>query len=229
MQLVRNYDDSLAVVPHSAKHRKELLGLLRGKHRGRLVKYKYIRASVKHLDYLDRLLLGNRHFVYFFIRVYLKAVLLAYLLDFSGRTADIIVLLFLKTQNDIFRRAENIDQLEMLMNHSDTVAERVTRGAYYNLFTVYKYLSVVRKVNTSYHIHKRGFSAAVLTQNRQYLAAVHRQVDIAVGYNAAEGFCYIFQFNSRTVAHASSPSVCQIRKNKLPNNTAVHFYGFEIS
>ena len=56
MKLVRNNYYGFSVLFHFAEDRKKTLGLLRSKHRSRLVKNENVRTSVKDLDYLNRLL-----------------------------------------------------------------------------------------------------------------------------------------------------------------------------
>ena len=153
----------LAVVAHTAKHGKKLLCLLRGKHRSRLVKNKYIRSAVQHLYYLDRLLFRNRHFIYFFIRVYVEAVFFAYFLNPRRYLFNIVASFFLKTEHYVFRRGKHVYKLKVLVYHTDLIVKRVLRGAYNRLHAVYKYLPLVRIIYSRKHIHKRGLAAAVFT------------------------------------------------------------------
>ena len=94
--------------------------------------------------------------------------------------------MFLKSQNNVFRCSENIHQFEMLMDHSDTQFEGVTRGTNDNLTAIYKYLSLIRKVDAGQHVHQRGLSAAIFTQQRQYLTTIDIEPDFIIGQNSTE-------------------------------------------
>ena len=65
-------------------------------------------------------------------------------------------------QRDVLRRVEHVHQLEVLVNHADFVFKRVLRRADHRLFAVDERLPFVGKINPGDHIHKSGFSAAVL-------------------------------------------------------------------
>ena len=81
---MRDDDDGLSGVAHIAQHGEKLVRLLRGENCGRLVEDEYIRAAVERLDDLDSLLLGNGHIVDLLLRIHLKAVGGAYLIDSRG-------------------------------------------------------------------------------------------------------------------------------------------------
>ena len=179
--------DSLAVVAHAAQDVKEFERLLRGENGSGLVKNKDVRASVKHLDYLNGLLLRDGHFVYLLVRVNVEAVLLAYLFDALGGLLDVEFAL-VKSENDVLRCREHVHELEMLMDHAYFVVERVLGGADDYLFAVDENLTVIRIVDSGDHVHQRCFSGAVLAENGEYLTAVDGQTYILVGDDASEAF-----------------------------------------
>ena len=74
------------------------------------------------------------------------------------------------------------------MNHADFIAESVFRRTDYYLLTVDEDMTGVGIVDAGNHIHQRRFAAAVLSENRENLAAVYGKIDILVGDHVAEGF-----------------------------------------
>ena len=187
MQLVRDDDDRLAVVAHPAQDAEQLLGLLRGEHGGRLVEDEDVRAAVEHLDDLHRLLFGDRHLVDLLHRVDLKAVLLADLLDAPRRLLQAETPAVLKTEDDVFGGGEDINQLEVLVNHADAVCKCVLRRTDDDRLPVDEDLARIREIDARDHVHQRGLAAAVLTEDGEDLAAVDLQADVVVGDDAAEG------------------------------------------
>ena len=185
VQLVCNNNNRFALVAHTTENVKQLFRLLRGKHGGGLIKNKYVRTAVEYLQYLYRLLLGNAHIVDLLVGIHYKAVFLGkrdYLLSRGGKR--IFVLIY--AEDDILGRRKYIDELEMLMYHSDLVTERIFRGADNDGFSVDINLSLVGIVNTRYHIHKSGLAAAVFAEYRKYLAVKHVKVNILICNYAAK-------------------------------------------
>ena len=92
----------------------------------------------------------------------------------------------------------------MLMNHADFIVESVFWGLDDNLVAVDKNVTLIGEIYTRNHIHQGGFTASVFAEKRQYFTAVHRQVDIAVGHDAAESFGYAAKLYCN-IAHKISP------------------------
>ena len=142
----------------------ELVRFLRCEHGGGLIKDEDIRPAVEDFDDLDRLLLRNGHIVNFLIRVDVKAVLVADVLDFLARLGDIE--LTFEAENDVLRRGEEIDELEVLVDHADAVFERILGGGDRYRFAMNVDLPLIGEVDTGEHIHQRGLAAAVFAQQR---------------------------------------------------------------
>ena len=193
VHLVRDDDDSLAVVAHAAQDGEELVRLLRGEHGSRLVEDEDVRAAIERLDDLDRLLLGHGHIVDLLVRVEVEAVALADAADARGRGLEIE--LFLETERDIFSGSEDVDQLEVLVDHADAVAVGIARGADDDLLAVDEDLSLVGEVNAREHVHERGFAAAVFAEQRQDLAPVDIEPDAVIGDDGAEALGDVAHFD----------------------------------
>ena len=193
VHLVRDDDDGLAVVAHAAQDGEELVRLLRGEHGGRLVEDEDIRAAVERLDDLDRLLLGHGHVIDLLIRVELEAVALADAADARGRGLEIE--LFIEAERDVLSGGEDVDQLEVLVDHADAVTVGIARGADDDLLAVDEDLSLVGEVNAREHVHERGLAAAVFAEQRKDLAPVNIQPDAVIGDDCAEALGDVAHFD----------------------------------
>ena len=162
VQLVGDDDEGFAVGLHVAHDGEELIRFLRGEDGGGLVQNEDIRPAVEHLDDLDRLLLRNGHIVDLLVGVDVKAVLVADLLDLPARLGD--VELPLEAEDDILRRGEEIDELEVLVDHTDTELERILGGGDRYRFAMNVDLPLVGEVDTGEHVHQRRLAAAVFAQ-----------------------------------------------------------------
>ena len=164
MELMGDDDEGLAVRLHVAHDGEELVRFLRGEHGGGLVQNEDIRAAVEHLDDLNGLLLRNGHIVDLLIGVNVETVLVADLLDLFACFGQ--VELAFKAKDDILRCGEEIDKLEVLVDHADAVLERVLGGGDRHRFAMNVNLSLVGEVDAGEHVHQRGFAAAVFAEQR---------------------------------------------------------------
>jgi hypothetical protein len=125
-------------------------------------------------------------------------------------TAGMILLLLLMvfvTQNDILSGGKNINQLKVLMNHTDTIFECILGGGNGSGLSVYQDFTLVRVINTRQHIHQRCFAAAVFTQQRQNFTTMNVQRNIAVGNDfITKSFRDVFQLNRCNSFHEDHPS-----------------------
>ena len=186
MHLMGNDDDGLSVVTHIAQHREQLLGLLGGQHGGGLVQDQDVRPAVKDLDDLHGLLLGNGHVVDLLIGIHLKAIGVTDLLHLPGHLVNIQPPRLLQTQNDVFGGGQHVHQLEMLMDHSDTIAEGVLGGTDHRFLIVDEDLAFVREINTGEHVHQGRLTAAVFSQQGKNLPFVDIQPHPVIGQDGAE-------------------------------------------
>jgi len=62
-----------------------------------------------------------------------------------------------------------------------------------SLLTADKDLSLIGVVYTRYHIHQRGLTASVLTEQGQYLALIHGQINVVISHYATETLGYTSQ------------------------------------
>ena len=191
MQLVGDDHHRFSVLFHVADHLEQLLRLLGRQNCRGLVQDQNICASVKHLDDLQGLLLGHAHPVHLLVKIHVEVILVADLLCLSANLLQIELLLLLQSQRNILRCREHIHQLKMLMDHADAQIVRIPGGSDLRRLSVHQNLTAVRIINSRNHIEERGLSAAVLSQERQYLPFVNLQRDILICNDFPESLCHM--------------------------------------
>ena len=190
---MRDYDYRLPRRLHVAYDRKQLFGLLRSKNGGRLVENQYLGASVKRLDYLERLLLRDGHIVDLLIGIDVKTVFLADIADTLRGGLEIEAAFFFQSEHDVLRRRENVDEFEVLVYHADTQLVSVVRALYRNVPASDVDLSGIGIVDARKHIQQRGLSASVLSEERKDFTVenVHRDIVVCEHF-VSEALCYPF-------------------------------------
>ncbi len=190
VELVCDNDHGAAFAAHSAQDLKQLLRLLRCQNGCRFIQYQDIGAPVKHFQYLDGLLLADRHIVNFLFGVGVEAEFPAdflYFLDQRTFFAVFLVRLFC-TQHDILRGGHDVDKLEMLMNHADSQRKRVFWRVDNRFFTAHKNRPAVRMVDAGQNVHQRSLPRAVFPEQREDLSVSDGKADAVVGRDGAESF-----------------------------------------
>ena len=203
MQLMGDDDEGLSVRLHVAHYLEKLVGFLRSQNGGRLVKYQNVSAAIKDLYDLHGLLLRNRHIVNLLIGIYVEAVFFA---DFSYLFAGVgQVQLALKTQYDVFRCGKHVHQLEVLMYHAYAVVKGIFGRSDRHGLAVNVNLPLIGVVDTGEHIHKGGFSAAILAQKRKYFTLMQFEIDIVVSNYRTKFFSNVLHLNCTCSSQGGHP------------------------
>ena len=126
---MRNNDHGAALVTHAAQDGEELVRFLWREHSRRLIEDQDVRASVKHLENLNRLLFTNGHVVGFFQWVNFQTIFLTEGSDFSCQRFFSQAAIFFRAHDNVVLRSENIHQLEMLVDHADAERQRIMGGS----------------------------------------------------------------------------------------------------
>ena len=195
VQLVGDEDDGLAVGAHVAHDLEQAVCLLRGQNGGRLVEDQDLRSAEQNLDDLDGLLLRNGKIVDLCHRIEVETVFFADVVNLLRCGANVELALFVQTENDILRDRQDIDQLEMLMDHADAVGKGILGGADLDFHAVFQNVPLLRHIDTGQHVHQRGLAAPVFSEEAQDLAALDGQVHAVVGNDLAKALCDVDQFN----------------------------------
>ena len=206
-------DDGLSGVAHIAQHGEKLVRLLRGEHGGGLVQNEDVRPAVEHLDDLDGLLLRNGHVVDLLIGVDVEPVFVADLFDLFAGFGN--VELAFKAEDDILRCGEKINELEVLVDHTDAKVESVLGRGDGDGLVVDIDLSLIGEVDAGEHIHQRGLAAAVFAQQGQDLTLMQLQTDRFVRHDLSEALGDVSQFDC--VCQASHPFCLGIRSASAAN------------
>ena len=157
-------DDGLVVLLHVADNVEKTLRLLRGQNGGRLIKDQDVRTAVENLDDLQGLLLGHAHLIDLLVRIQVKMVAVADLLCLSAHLFEVKFLALFQTEGDIFQCRKNVDQFEMLVDHTDAQIKGVFGRTDLHRFPIHQDLACIRIVDAGQHVHQGCFAAAVLTQ-----------------------------------------------------------------
>ena len=203
VELVGDDDKGLAVGLHVAHDGEQLVRLLRGQHGGGLIQNEDVGAAVQHLDDLDGLLLRNGHVVDLHVGVDVKPVAVADFLHLFTGVGQIQ--LALQTQNDVLRGGEQVDQLEVLVDHADTEVEGILGRCDGHRLVVDVDLSLIGEVDAGEHVHQRGLAAAVFTQQGQDLALAQLHVDGVVGHHGAKPLGDVLHFDRAFVFQGCHP------------------------
>ena len=119
-------DYRTALLFHLSENSKQCGYLLRGKHRCRLVKDKNVCALVERLHYLYSLFFADRHIVYLLVGGNVKAVFLVQLVHMMSHALFRCDKMLYVTHYHVFCGGHYIDQLEVLMYHTDARLYSVT-------------------------------------------------------------------------------------------------------
>ena len=184
------------MILHGSKHEEEFLCFLRREYRRRFVQDQDLRASVEDLDDLYRLLFGDGHFIDFLVQIDLETVSVYSLSDVLQDRLLVQLLLAGHAEDDVLGGAEYIDQLEVLVDHTDLIIKSILRGTDHGFFAVYENLSAVRSIDACEHVHQSGLAASVLAQKGKDLSRIDVHADVVIGCDRAECLRDIPQGNS---------------------------------
>ncbi len=166
----------------------ELLYLLRREHCGRLVEDQYLVVAVEHLEYLDALLHADGDVLDLRVQVHLEAVFLGERLNLFARLAllEEAELRRLRAEYDVVQHGEDLDELEVLVDHAYAEPGRIVGVVDLYDLAVLLDNALLRLVHSEEHAHQRALARAVLAQKRVDLAPPELEGDVVVGYDVRE-------------------------------------------
>jgi len=205
VQLVTDEDDGHALSGQGAQDCKELLRLLRGQHRGRLVEDEHIGAAVEGLQDLHALLLADADVLD--TRPGIDDELECARDLLHARDGGVVVeedagSCRLRRENDVLGDGHDRDEHEVLVHHPDPEIDRVPRRMDRDGFPLDPDFAFVGVVEAVQDVHERRFAGPVLTEERVHLAATQVEIDMVVGHDAGEAFDDPLQLEERRLAHA---------------------------
>ncbi len=200
VQLVADEDDRLPLLGQAPHDREELLCLLRGQHRRRLVEHEDVRAAVERLQDLDALLLADGDVLDDRARVDCEPEpgrdVLNALRGHVVVEQDAVVHR-LRREHDVLGDRHHRDEHEVLVHHADAALDRGLRRPQLGRLAVDQDLALVRPVEAVEDVHQRRLPRPVLAQQRVHLALAQVEVDVVVRDNAWEPLCDAAKFENR--------------------------------
>ena len=123
----------ITVLPCSrsrAEHAKELVGLLRREHRGRLVEDQDLRAAVERLQDLHPLLHADRQMLHHGVERHGQAVVPGDALQLGAGAGESARQppAALDAEHDVLQHGEVVHEHEVLVHHADARGDRVVRA-----------------------------------------------------------------------------------------------------
>ena len=166
IELVGDEEDAFALLGKLAHGGHKLVYLLRSEDGGRLVKDKYLIIAVEHLEDLNTLLHTDGDILDLCVEVDVQTVFLAQRLNLGARflLLDEAELRRLRAEDDVIKDREHLDQLEMLVHHTDLERGRVVGVVYLDFHAVLAYLARLRLVQAEENAHKSGLARAVFAE-----------------------------------------------------------------
>ena len=115
----------------------------------------------------------------------------------------------LNAKNDIVQNSEALDQLEVLVHHTDVQVVGIVRVGYSDDITIFLDRTGLRLVKTEQDAHQRRLARAVFTEQRVDLTAPELKRNIVIGLDAGELLGNVQHFNDilrfRQVHHSFDP------------------------
>ena len=94
-------------------------------------------------------------------------------------------------QHDIFRDGHRLDEHKVLMHHADSERNCIMRTRYVSYLAIDENFAAVGLIKAVSYAHGSGFARAVLTDDGMDRSRLDLDVDVVVGEDGAESFCYI--------------------------------------
>ena len=188
-QLVGDEHDRGARLLELAHDAHELVGLLRGQHRGRLVEDEHACVARQSLDDLDPLLHADGEILDKGVRVDVEPEAGRDLVDALARgvqVQDATGLGGLVAEHDVLGHGEDRDEHEVLVDHADAGAHRVAGTLEVLDDVVQQDHAVVGAVQPVQNVHQGRLACAVLAEEAVDLPGFHNEIDVVVRDEAAE-------------------------------------------
>ncbi len=188
VELVRDEHDAGAVRLQRAQHLEQVLRLLGGQHRGRLVQHEHLRAAEQRAEDLHALLRAHTEVFDLGVGVHGEPEPLRQLAGPAGRRLVVQQRPVgrLGAQHQVLGHAHDRDEHEVLVDHPDAQVDRPPRGFDLHRLAVEQDLALVGLVEPVEDVHQRRLARAVLTQQRVDLPALQLEVDRIVRDQRAE-------------------------------------------
>ena len=152
------------------------------------------------------------------VGVNVQAVLLFKLSDSPAGLFDVeqTVLGEFIAENHIFDDGKYRDQLEVLMDHADTLGNRIVHTIEADLGAAHPNAASVGLVQTEHDVHQGALAGAVLAKQAVNFALVEGQADVFVGDHAGEGLGDVANLEDRDLRAGGVQRVRFSRRGTTP-------------
>ena len=135
--------------------------------------------------------------------------------------------LSLHAAHDVLPGGEGLHQLEVLVDHADTLVHGVLGGPDGDGLAVHADLTGVRRVQAGENVHQGAFAGAVFTENGMDLTGEHTQIHPVVCFYGSKMFFDLSQFHNGLfhVALLSSLFSGYAPKERFPNPGGKRSFG----
>ena len=190
LQLVGDDNDAFSRRLQIPQNSKQLLHLLRGQNRRRLVQNQDIGAAIQGFQNLNPLLLTHRQILHLRVGVDTKVISVNHLLHLtdSGPVVHKRAVNRLPTDDHILRNCHNGGQHKMLVYHADTQFDGLGWVPDLGGLAVDQDLSFVAWEHSVQDIHKRRFAGTVFPQQGMDFSLPDGKVHMVKGAEASEPF-----------------------------------------
>jgi hypothetical protein len=191
LQFVGDEDDGFALLHQRRDGQEELLGLLRGQHRRRLIQDQNVGLAIQRLDDFHALASAHRQVSHRGLGVNLQAVLARESTDTLNcglAVQDEAVAHDFGAQHDVLRHGHHRNQHEMLVYHADTLGDGVAGSFDLHLFSIQEDLPFVRRIQAVQDVHQGALASPVLAQQGMDLPFLQLEINVVVGEDAGEPF-----------------------------------------
>ena len=211
IELVGNKEDGFPLGGQVFHNDHQLVDLLRGQNRRRLIEDQDLIFPVQHFQDLGALLHSHGDVLDDRIRVDPHPVLFA---QFQYAAAGLLFLQHavfgrLHAQDDIIQDRKALHQLEVLVHHADPQRIGVIGVFDGHLFAILFDDPLLRLIQSEQHTHQGGFPGAVFSQQRMDLALFELQGNVIIGDNSRKPLCDVQHlYCIRCVQAFALPSAC---------------------
>ncbi len=199
-----NEQDGLALRRQRAHDAHQLDNLLRGEHRGGLIKNQDFVVAVEHLEDFHTLLHAHGDVLNEGIGLNQQAILLGQRHHLLARLlhAQHAVLGGFHPQHNVFQHREVMHQFEVLVHHADAQRVGIVGVPHLYWFAVLADLAFLRLVQAKQDAHQGAFPGAVFAKQGVNLPPAQLQGDVVIGADAGKIFGDVQHLND-IVAHNS--------------------------
>lgn len=167
----------------------QLVGLLRGEHRRRLVEDEHARVTGERLDDLDPLLHTDGEILDERIRVDVEAETVGDLAHLRAGAVEVEAaseLRLLVPEHHVLCDREHRDEHEVLVHHADSGGHRIAWAGEALHDIVEQDLALVGLIEAVEHVHQGGLACPVLAEQGVDLAGLDGEVNMVIGYERPE-------------------------------------------